>query len=106
MSDREKLSKALLEKFGMKNQMKKLCEECAEYITAYMKFDLNNSDTNKGLDGVFSEIADILIVVDSIKCALPSLIEQHRQEKEVKATKYLDTHIASNYQTINVEDIK
>lgn len=86
----EILAKQLLEKFGLENQLKKLCEECAEYIQAYIKADLNNSRSNRGLQGMLDEMADIEITMSSIKIELKNAIHLSILKKSDKARTYLE----------------
>jgi len=88
MTDKE-LAIKLLKKFGIENQMKKLSEECAEFIQAQVKYELNNSVSNKGIQGIIDEIADIEIVISSIRVMLNSAINKAILHKTKKAWGYI-----------------
>ena len=85
-----KLSRELINKYGLWDQLKKLSEECAEYIQAQIKYDLNNSTTSKGLQGIIDEIADIEIVISSLRYCLGIEIDKAITDKSHKAQSYID----------------
>lgn len=67
MTDRQKNTCwLLLDHYGIESQRRQLIEECAELIQALAKVERYNGDI-KELNNLFSEIADVEIMLEQIK---------------------------------------
>ena len=72
MTEKQKAKcKQILEHYGAENQLKKLCEECAELVQAAIKFDIATSKNGKQNIETYShlceELADVMIMIEQVR---------------------------------------
>lgn len=84
----DSLSKAALEQFGLEMQMNKVQEECGELITALSKWR-TTEETEKSLQQVITELADVIITVRQATLAFGEDLVQMEVQKKLAYLKGL-----------------
>ena len=86
--DEEMLNRRIAEHYGYKSQSKMLIEECAELIQAISKY--NRETTEKRMENLVEEIADVEMMIDQIKYLLAIEHEKLDSWKSLKINRTID----------------